>query len=270
MQHEAGITLSQIHTQQWYSLRRVPVLLASLCFVEQGSKLVSLGQQTSLIDQSQLLLLPARQEFEIVNRPDQGVYLASMMSFSANFLLGFRQRYAGFLELQTAGQSADRQLSLAMTPELMRSWRQLQVLLLQGASAARQVHAADGVLLSLHEAKALQAWLQSPLQDWPEKLEQLFMQQAWRDWTLESVARHFAVGESSLRRYLHKQGQSFSEILERVRMAIALQRLQSSNLAVAEIAGQVGYASASRFSQRFRQRYGLPPSQVGRQPGPVL
>lgn len=270
MQHDAGITLSQIHTQQWYSLRRVPVLLASLCLVEQGSKLVSLGQRTCLIDQSQLLLLPAHQEFEIVNRPDQGTYLATMLSFRADFLLGFKQRYAGLLELPASVAYAEWQLGLTLTPDIRRSWFQLQAALQQGGSAARQVHAADGVLLSLHEAKALQGWLQSPLQDWPEKLEQLFMQQAWRDWTLESVARHFAVGESSLRRYLNKHGQTFSEILERVRMAIALQRLQSSNLAVADIAGQVGYASASRFSQRFRQRYGLPPSQVGRQPGPVL
>lgn len=91
------------------------------------------------------------------------------------------------------------------------------------------------------------------------------MLQAWQDWTIDQVAAHFGLGASTLRRHLQRQGESFSQILERVRMAIALQRLQTSSLSIAEIAQQVGYLSASRFSHRFRQRYGLMPSQVGRQ-----
>ncbi len=264
MQPDSGLQLSHIHTRQWYSLRQVPVLLASLCYVEQGSKLVSIAQKSESITQNQLLLLPARHEFEIVNRPDQGAYRASMLSFSADYLIGFKQRYQGLLATEA---EASLRLALPVTATLLRHWREVHSALTEHASLARQVHAADGLLLCLQEAQALDYWLSSPLQDWPEKLEQLFMLQAWRDWTLESVAQHFHIGASTLRRHLQKHQQSFSQILERVRMAIALQRLQTSNLAIADIASQVGYHSASRFSQRFRQRYGVPPSQVGRQPG---
>ncbi len=265
MNYPAGIQYTQILSGEWYSLRRVPVLLATLCYVEQGSKLVSIGQQTSLIDQSALLLLPAGHEFEIVNRPLQQRYAAHLLSFSHDYLQGFKQRYQGLLELEE-GSGSQLQLRLDYHASLKQAWLAVILALQSRQSAARQIHAADGLMLALHEQAALHYWLHSPLQDWPQKLEQLFMLQTWQDWTLENVATHFDIGASTLRRHLQRQGESFSQILERVRMAIALQRLQTSSLSVAEIAQQVGYLSASRFSQRFRQRYGLSPSQVGRQP----
>lgn len=264
MKINAGIHYTQILSGKWYSLRRVPVLLATLCYVEQGSKLVSIGQHSSLIDQSALLLLPAGHEFEIVNRPVQERYAAQLLSFSSEYLQGFSQRYSGLLESQQ-DQVQKLCLRLDYRSELKFAWQTLLAATLTPGSAARQIHAADGLLLALHEQGGLQYWLHSPLQDWPQKLEQLFMLQAWQDWTIDQVAAHFGLGASTLRRHLKRQGESFSQILERVRMAIALQRLQTSSLSIAEIAQQVGYLSASRFSHRFRQRYGLMPSQVGRQ-----
>ncbi|WP_083370277.1 helix-turn-helix domain-containing protein [Chromobacterium sphagni] len=47
-------------------------------------------------------------------------------------------------------------------------------------------------------------------------------------------------------------------------MGLALQQVQNGERAIADIAASSGYASASRFSARFRQRYGLTPMELRR------
>jgi AraC-like DNA-binding protein len=69
-------------------------------------------------------------------------------------------------------------------------------------------------------------------------------------------------GESTLRRRLQQESQSFRLIVEEVRMAYALGQLQSTSLPIGEIALNSGYQSGSRFTARFRQHYGLLPKHV--------
>ena len=52
------------------------------------------------------------------------------------------------------------------------------------------------------------------------------------------------------------------QIVEEVRMAVALSQLQSTRLPIGEIALQCGYLSSSRFTARFRQHYGCLPKTL--------
>lgn len=81
-------------------------------------------------------------------------------------------------------------------------------------------------------------------------------------WRAGDVAQSFAMSEATFRRRLAELGQSFNDILIDVRMAAALTLLQVTDRPVAEIAWQVGYESASRFSVRFRKRFGFSPAAV--------
>jgi AraC-like DNA-binding protein len=81
-------------------------------------------------------------------------------------------------------------------------------------------------------------------------------------WNLPGLADHFAMSPATFRRRLAGQGQSFNDILIDVRMTTALTLLQVTDRPIAEIAYQVGYASASRFSDRFRRRFGFSPIAV--------
>jgi AraC-like DNA-binding protein len=83
-----------------------------------------------------------------------------------------------------------------------------------------------------------------------------------RDWTVASIAQHMNLGESTLRRQLANEGNSFRNILEGVRLSTALQRLQTTSRPIGEIASACGYASASRFAVRFRSHYGLSPREL--------
>ncbi|MGF6575032.1 AraC-like DNA-binding protein [Paraburkholderia sp. GAS333] len=83
-----------------------------------------------------------------------------------------------------------------------------------------------------------------------------------RIWISRDLAQSLAMSEATLRRRLADQGQSFNKILIDVRMATALTLLQVTDRTVAEIAYQVGYESASRFSVRFKKRFGFSPMTV--------
>lgn len=81
-------------------------------------------------------------------------------------------------------------------------------------------------------------------------------------WTAAEVARRLAVSEATLRRRLSAEGTSLGDLLVDVRMAQGLLLLQSTDFSVNRVALEVGYESASRFSIRFRRRFGFPPTAI--------
>jgi AraC-like DNA-binding protein len=81
-------------------------------------------------------------------------------------------------------------------------------------------------------------------------------------WSLAAAADRVATSETTLRRRLDAEGTRFNAVLTDARMSLALTLLQSTDRAVAAIAAEVGYESASRFAIRFRSRYGFAPSVV--------
>jgi AraC-like DNA-binding protein len=70
------------------------------------------------------------------------------------------------------------------------------------------------------------------------------------------------MSEATFRRRLAEQGQCFNSILIDVRMMTALVLLQVTDCPISEVAYQVGYESASRFSVRFKKRFGFSPMAV--------
>ncbi|WP_411885201.1 AraC family transcriptional regulator [Polaromonas sp. YR568] len=83
-----------------------------------------------------------------------------------------------------------------------------------------------------------------------------------KTWISKDLAQSLALSEATFRRRLADQGQSFNDILIDVRMTTALTLLQVTDRPISEIAYQVGYESASRFSVRFKKRFGFSPTAV--------
>ena len=82
------------------------------------------------------------------------------------------------------------------------------------------------------------------------------------DWTSARLCALTGVSEATLRRKLAAEKWSFQSLLIDVRMSIAMQLLQSTDLSVLRIAEAVGYESQSRFAARFRARFGFAPSAI--------
>jgi AraC-like DNA-binding protein len=97
---------------------------------------------------------------------------------------------------------------------------------------------------------------------WRERVAQHITLDPARDWSAGEVCRRLGIGESTLRRRLNEEGVGFRQLLEESRMAAALALLQETFWPVGQVAEAVGYRSHSRFSERFKRRFGLSPLEL--------
>lgn len=82
------------------------------------------------------------------------------------------------------------------------------------------------------------------------------------DWSMQRIAHETATSVPTLRRKLAAEGMAFRELVHDVRMSHALALLENTDAPVLHVALATGYASASRFSARFRTRFGYLPTDI--------
>jgi AraC-like DNA-binding protein len=87
-----------------------------------------------------------------------------------------------------------------------------------------------------------------------------------RSWTMDDLAKVAALSRSSFfERFRQTVGMPPMEYLLAWRMAVAKNLLLRQNKAIADVAEEVGYSSASTFSTAFSRHVGEPPSRYARQ-----
>ncbi len=79
--------------------------------------------------------------------------------------------------------------------------------------------------------------------------------------TMTQLARALGQSPRTLRRHLEAEGTSFSALLERVRRDLAEAYLAREGLALAEIAGLLGFQDTGTFLRAFRRWHGTTPGQ---------
>ncbi len=86
------------------------------------------------------------------------------------------------------------------------------------------------------------------------------------DCSIGTVAGRMAVHERTLQRMLKQQGTSFSQLLDRVRMDIATDRLANSAVSIIQLSDYLGYADNTAFTRAFKRWYGITPMQWRKSP----
>jgi AraC-like DNA-binding protein len=94
------------------------------------------------------------------------------------------------------------------------------------------------------------------------KLHDMFSAQPEQEITVNAICDQLAMSESTLRRKLKVEGTSIQEIKDQTRLGLGLHLLQTTPYSIALIAEKCGYQSQSRFTARFKSRFGLTPSQL--------
>ena len=77
--------------------------------------------------------------------------------------------------------------------------------------------------------------------------------------TEETIAFKMHMSKRTLQRKLAREKQSYSQLLNNSRMALAKQYLVSNSIAVTEISYQLGYSSPSTFARAFKQQTSISP-----------
>lgn len=129
-----------------------------------------------------------------------------------------------------------------------------------GVSERMMMHRLVGLLLALADRGV---WFARPAsQDVGDLLTSLLSEAPARPWTAALAGRELAMSEATLRRRLAAQNLRFDALLLEVRMHHAMALLQTTGWSIPMVAEACGYQAHARFSSRFRERYGCPPSHV--------
>ncbi|MFU8859445.1 MAG: helix-turn-helix transcriptional regulator [Cyclonatronaceae bacterium] len=82
------------------------------------------------------------------------------------------------------------------------------------------------------------------------------------DITIESLARIIGTNETKLKKGFKKlYGKTFGEVLRNKRLLLAKSLLEDGKMSVKEISSLSGYKSASMFTKRFKEKYGILPGR---------
>ncbi|MFT2111390.1 helix-turn-helix transcriptional regulator [Marinomonas sp. 2405UD68-3] len=79
---------------------------------------------------------------------------------------------------------------------------------------------------------------------------------------MDELCGRLAMSESTLRRRLKSEGTSLQGLKDQAKLSYGLHLLQTTKYTIQTIASNCGYQSQSRFTQRFKQRFGLTPTDL--------
>lgn len=228
-----------------------------LFFIQVGSKRVLCPVNGELIGYAEdVMIFPPGSMVTMENRPVLGDdYRATGVCFPHRMIEtvfpkgNTNSEPTGIQRVQDgAGQSlqilsaVQATLNDAALPEPIRQHRLLEPLIWLKA---------NGIHLSPHEEE-------EPL----SQVRRLIQTDLSHPWRAIEVANHFAMSEATMRRWLAKSGQGFSKILRNTRLEHGLSLLQSTDISILEIALRCGFKTPSHFSDSFKQRFGIKPSEI--------
>lgn len=95
-----------------------------------------------------------------------------------------------------------------------------------------------------------------------DQVHEMFIKLGFNALKTEHICKKLAMSESTLRRKLKLEGTSIQAIKDQARLGSALHLLQTSRDSIGQIADKCGYQSQSRLTKRFKERFGLTPSDL--------
>lgn len=248
----------EISTTIHHRIHTATVRMDSVGWVVSGTKHLVTPGGSHRYPSGRVFALPRGVRWEVVNDPaPQGHYVARLLCFVPELVEQFHQRFGQFAAVAPVQGCAGLAADAAFEGSYMRAVAALED---EASSQALREHRALEVLLLLAEAGIVFA--QPGELGWAERVRRLVGPSPDADWTLERIASAFGASPSTLQRRLAQEGETMSGCLRDVRLETGLVLLQTSALQVSEIANRCGYASHSRFSAAFRERFGFPPSQL--------
>ena len=244
-------------------LHRVPFNQPTLLMVAKGHKEVEVNSLKMTVRSGGLLLIPSDTTVWLGQYPDNEdrQYLGLAFRFDFEALKHFRLIYGSSLEqwdISAQWQSKTPDSILASLEQWV-NWEKY-------LSADSQLihHRQVELLLLLAQEGLVGNILLGEHPSWKQRVSQLLAINPAQSWQIGHVCSRLAVSESSLRRKLQAEDCSFRELLEDVRLTSGLSMLLETPHPIGQIAMSVGYQSQSRFGERFKQRFGMTPTELRR------
>jgi AraC-like DNA-binding protein len=133
---------------------------------------------------------------------------------------------------------------------------------LEASNFPRACHALVGIVLRLYSQGKHHGLMYAAPPTLCARIRAMVAASPAREWASAEIEAHLGMSGASLRRHLAAEGMGLREIIAEARLSHALKLLTSTQLSVKAVAQKVGYTSASAFSRRFSERFGVDPSEV--------
>lgn len=257
LKHRSGIGLAaQILQRQDLQFRRITLIGPSLIVVREGAKTFDGAQGKVTVHAGGAMALAGGQVCDVTNHVGRtGVYRATALGWDEALLAGMQGRIA-----------TSPMRPAAALPQIAPGFAEAVDAAVTAITDPRGVPQA----VARHRLQEVLLWLDAAGVAFPEAGpktlgQSLMLRIATRpgeDWSVAQVAAQLCLSEGTLRRRLAEEGTGLRELVTETRMNAALTLLQTSDAPVGQIAADLGYDSASRFTARFRARFGFAPSQI--------
>jgi len=226
-----------------------------------GKKVVHVGNTRIDGCVGDLLILPDNVDFHVSNLPDldKQSYTGLVIRFDTNAIELFKQIYS------------DNFSSWDLTPgwkykASLNHYRAvsdyLTLLASTPANTTQLRHRLCEILLLLAENGMLGSILTGRQKSFSKELHKLLSVEPAKDWRVDEICELMSVSESTLRRKLKAEGHSFRSVLEDVRLLRGIFLVMETAMPTISIAYECGYQSQSRFTERFRKRFTMSPSEL--------
>lgn len=223
--------------------------------VLQGQKQLRRADESLEARPGELLYLPAGTRVDVRNVPAQGAYEAEGVILSFELA-----RYLPPLAEAREPQEV-RKLRVAEHEELDAALTRCLEAFERGFPAAVQRSRLLELVAWLGEA-GIDPFVAAS--DVRLRLKRMLGERPAHPWRLPDVARRLGMSDDTLQRHLRREGTGFQQLLLEIRMDHALVLLWTTERPLAIVAEQSGYDSPSRFAERFRERFGVLPSELRR------
>jgi AraC-like DNA-binding protein len=234
---------------------RLTIDQPTLIVVRSGEKVLTSPDGTWLVRSGEAIAVTKGQRLDVTNRPDaKGSYEANWLVWEPSLLDTFTS--------SSGPLSGPAYILDHLESDFLAAFNRACEALTEPKRIPNAIarHRMQEILLWLQGHGVKLVGLQSD--SFVHRVRSMLLSGLDATWTAGSVARRLHMSEATLRRRLVAEGASLTDLLADVRMSHALALLQSTDYPVGHIASCVGYASASRFAIRFRERFGFAPTTI--------
>lgn len=252
----------RISTHARHRVATVAIREHALIWVHRGKKRLMSSGVERVFRAGEAMVLYQGTQWDVINDPlPDARYEATVLQFGDSALAAFAAQVpAG------PAPAAGGSVGLAMDDELADAVRRtVSILARADASPHLRLHRTVEVLLLLSE-RGCRLEPRAELA-WPDRLRRLVAQQPHVNWSVDMLAKAFHMSASTFRRRMASVGCRVGDVVRETRLETGLALLQTTSMAVGEIALRCGYESHSRFTAAFRARFGFAPSDLRAPPG---
>ena len=248
-------------TDVTHSLRTVTVRDSFIGSIISGAKTIispTSPSGTKVFKAGHVCLLPAGSQWDVTNSTaPHGRYSARVITLSKELICAFAEKYPAQGCPPHLQSSVDIVEDVVFAEVFERAYKAIST---ESVSEVVKQHRLFELLLTLAEKGVVFAPINSIL--WTDQVCRIVSQRPHAHWTVDSFSKLFNISGSTFRKKLASEGQTVTNCVRETRMEVGVGLLQTTNLAVSEIAERCGYESHSRFSAASKDRFGFVPSKL--------